>query len=147
MRITNESKNPFDGIKRASNERNETSLQGASHLSHKNFNDVSIGTQVVGKVLNGVFTKRVRSSRHFLRKPPAIALDIDTVEQALRLGATKVEVYDMESGMFYRAKIDLIFEKGFRFNRGFGDQIALCLSRWEIEQTDQGKQSTLWGAR
>ena len=147
MRTNNFTKNPFDYIKRASTERNVASLQGAGHLSHKNFNDVSIGTQVVGKVLNGVFTKRVRSSRHFLRKPPAIALDIDTVEQALRLGATKVEVYDMESGMFYRAKIDLIFEKGFRFNRGFGDQIALCLSRWEIEQTDQGKQMTLGGAR
>lgn len=147
MKLTNATKNPFDGIKRASTERNETSLQGASHLSQKKFNNISVGTQVVGKVLNGVFTKRVCGSRHFLRKPPAIALDIDTLEQALRLGATKVEVYDMESGMFYRAKIDLIFEKGFRFNRGFGDQIALCLSRWEIEQTDQGKQMTLWGAR
>lgn len=147
MRIINLSKNPLDGIKRASTERNETSLQGASHLSHENFSNISVGTQIVGKVLNGVFSKRVHGSRHFLRKPPAIALDIDTVEQALRLGATKVEVYDMESGMLYRAKIDLIFEKGFRFNRGFGDQIALCLSRWEIEQTDQGKQSTHWGAR
>lgn len=147
MRITNESKNPLDCIKRASTERNETSLQGASHLSHKNFSNISVGTQVVGKVLNGVFTKRVRGSRHFLRKPPAIALDIDTLEQALRLGATMVEIYDLESGMFYRAKIDLIFEKGFKFNRGYGDQIALCLSRWEIEQTNQGEQGTLWGAR
>jgi len=147
MKLTNATKNPFDGIKRVSNERNETSLQGASHLSHKNSNNISIGTQVVGKVLNGVFSKRVRGSRHFLRKPPAIALDIDTLEQALRLGATKVEVYDMESGIFYRAKIDLIYEKGFRFNRGFGDQIALCLNRWEIEQTNQGEQGTLWGAR
>jgi len=147
MKLSNASKKPFDAIKRVSNERNVASRQGASHLSHKNSNNISIGTQVVGKVLNGVFSKRVRGSRHFLRKPPAIALDIDTLEQALRLGATKVEVYDMESGIFYRAKIDLIFEKGFKFNRGFGDQIALCLSRWEIEQTDQGKQLTLWGVR
>ena len=147
MNLKNATKNPFDGIKRVSNERNVASQQGIPHLSHKDFNNISVGTQIVGKVLNDVFSKRLRGSRHFLRKPPAIALDIDTLEQALRLGATKVEVYDMESGMFYRAKIDLIFEKGFRFNRGYGDQIALCLSRWKIEQTNQGEQGTLWGAR
>lgn len=117
-----------------------------NHLFNSHCTKILVGNTIVGAVKDGVFLKRVRGSRHFLKKPPAIALNTDTIEQAFNLGATKIAIHDLESGKFYRATIELIYEKGFKLNRGYGDQLALPISRWEVEQTDQKEQCNQWGA-
>lgn len=86
--------------------------------------------KVVGIVRGGTFYKRVAGSRHFLRKPPAIALDLQSIADAARAGATWVEITDTESGKIYRARLDTIRKHGRVFNRGFGMQIYLCLHEW-----------------
>ncbi len=83
------------------------------------------------------FTKTVKASRHFLRVPPAIALDKKALDWAEREGASIVCVTDKESGSIYRACLATIREKGFRVSRGFGEQIALPLSRWKTESAEQ----------
>jgi hypothetical protein len=84
----------------------------------------------VGAVKDGVFHKRVQGSRHFLRKPPAIALDVESLARAEVAGARSVEIDDEETGLTYRADFETIRAHGLRIDRGFGEQIALPFQRW-----------------
>ncbi len=86
----------------------------------------------VGAVKDNVFQKHVQGSRHFLRKPPAIALDVGSLVQARAHGAEVVEIIDTESGLIYRASFQTVNENGFRFDRGFGRQIGLEFRHWSI---------------
>jgi len=136
MYTTNHKKSPFDGIKRATDERNVQLSQETGKFSQTNSTKIRIGNQTIGAVENGVFEKHVHSSKHFLRKPRAIALDQDSLIQAKNLGARIVKIVDLDTGIIYIVTIDLFYEKGFRFNRGFGDQIGLTLDHWECKYTE-----------
>ena len=82
-----------------------------------------------GKILR----KRVRGSMHMLRKPPAWAIDLQILEAARRDGATRVEITDIEGRKVYTAAVIDFDLHGFKFNRGFGDQIGLALTHWHVE--------------
>jgi len=86
--------------------------------------------RVVGHVTGDTFYKHLQASRHFLKRPPAIAFDVITLKDAQQAGATKVEITDVESGRVYLARIDDILRDGKRFNRGYGWQVYYLLSRW-----------------
>ena len=75
--------------------------------------------------------KKVCGSKHFLRTPPAIALDRDVLKWAERKGASTVCIFDRETEKLYHASLATIWEKGFRVNRGFGEQQALPLYLWD----------------
>lgn len=89
----------------------------------------AMGRQV-GVVRDGVFYKRVFGSRHFLRKPHAIALDVESLRLAEAAGVTYVSITDQETGLTYRADFETIWAHGFRFDRGFGEQIGLVFRWW-----------------
>ena len=93
---------------------------------------VFLNGRVIGHVRDGVFEKTLARSRHFLRRPPAIAFDRATLRDARRAGATRVCIHERELGDVYEATIDEIERYGFPVWRGFGDQIALHLSRWTV---------------
>ena len=99
--------------------------------------------QVVGEVRNGLFTKRVRASKHFLRVPQAIAFESYTLDKAEDLGAVEVCVIDTETGNKYFAYISTIRIKGFEFDRGFGRQLALPLILWNKGQKVEPQQLKL----
>lgn len=82
-------------------------------------------------------TRRVCASRHFLHKPPAIAIGRRVLEWAERQGATVVCVLDTEGKRFYRASLATIKARGFWVNRGSGEQRALPLSHWSIIASEQ----------
>jgi hypothetical protein len=105
---------------------------------------VFVGSKVVGQVRGGVFCKRLRRE-HFLTNPPAIAFDVQSLDQAERAGAQSVEIFDSDSGHTYRAAISTIRARGFFLNRGFGEQIALSLSEWRRD--DGAEQLSLFGVR
>jgi len=79
---------------------------------------------------DNILFKTARESIHFLRKPPAIAIDLkifNTYKEFIEY----VQVYEKESGFYYTArKIDFI-EFGFCIDRGHGKQIALQLKYWD----------------
>lgn len=75
-------------------------------------------------------TKRVAASRHFLRVPPAIGIDLEILDWAEREGAGLVQVMELEAGVYYCASLSTLRSKGFPVNRGFGRQWALGLSEW-----------------
>lgn len=105
--------------------------------------DIRVGSRVVGKVQDGVFIKRVKASQHFLYRPPAIAFDVSSLKQAEKAGARSVTVIDSESDKVYRALMSTIWDRGFRLNRGFGDQIALVLADWTLGDDPLAEQMKL----
>jgi len=99
--------------------------------------------QVVGQVLGGVFSKTVRASVHFLRRPPAIAFDMVSLREAWEAGARAVDVHDVETGRHYMAGLDVIRRLGFELDRGFGRQVALPLERWTVSGGRAARQLAL----
>ena len=87
-----------------------------------------------GKVTGDTYHKQVSGSVHMLRKPPAWALDVCDLAEAVRRGATRVSIHDQDTGTTYAANVALIYERGFEFNRGYGKQIALPLQFWGIHE-------------
>ena len=118
--------------------------RGAQIYSHVYCNTSG---QVVARLDGQVLRKTAKQSRHLLKKPLAWAFDIRIIEQAKNDGAAVVEVYDTESKRTYRASIADFEFYGFVFNRGFGDQIGLPLSRWKTvtSATDQPSQLVFKG--
>jgi hypothetical protein len=102
------------------------------------------GNRVVGLVRGGEFIKRVKGSRHFLRRPPSICFDVSSLEEARNAGASTVKVIDDESGQVYQVPISLIFAKGFIFNRGHGEQIGLVFRYWQTGDDPLARQLELW---
>ena len=91
---------------------------------------IKVNRFVVGHVTNDYFVKTLRSSRHFLKKPPAIAFDIQSIEQAKANGAKTILIRDVDNNLYFRATIKKLNEEGFEFNRGHGNQIAMILDKW-----------------
>ncbi len=93
--------------------------------------------KVVGTVIKDTLHKRVNSSKHFLRQPPAIAFDAHCIVKAKKLGANKIMVHDKDTKKRYMASYSLFESSAFRINRGFGEQLALPISMWSILDPNQ----------
>lgn len=105
-------------------------------LSTRNCTTIFACGKVIGQVFgDGTFVKRVHSSRHMLQKPPAWALDVGSLQQAKKAGATAVELHDGDTGVIYSASISLIERRGFAVDRGHGAQVALPLALWQVSTT------------
>ena len=128
-------KNPSEVIRRIRNQRNSRSCEETKASFTNNFTRIMVGKAIVGFVENGIFYKKLHSSRHFLKKPKAIAFDVDSLDQARKLGAKQVKIFDLDSGIVYSISIDIIYQKGFTFNRGYGNQIGLTLNHWQFHNS------------
>jgi hypothetical protein len=82
-----------------------------------------------------VFRKRCRAE-HVLHSPPAVAIDEAVLLRLHQLGCKRVEVELVESGRTLTAPFSA-FENGIRLDRGHGEQIALPLCRWRVEEPRQ----------
>ena len=111
-------------------------MTSISHTAHRAQSPTRISIylhgRVIGHVRDGVFEKRLARSRHFLRRPPAIAFNRSTLRDARQAGAMRIRIYEREQGDVYEATLDEIEGYGFPVRRGFGDQVALHLSRWSV---------------
>jgi hypothetical protein len=110
----------------------------------KNYFRIRAGRHVIGEVRGTTFIKKIRASQHFLKTPPAIAFDLDSLAQAERAGAVEVQVIDKETGTIYRTTIAHILRAGFELDRGFGKQIALPLEGWSRQRKGELVQLSLF---
>ena len=117
--------------------RNGSSKQGQTPIYS--------GSHVVGRVEAGVFHKSVSGSKHFLQKPPGIAFDVSSLNDAGKAGAVHVEVYDKETRTTYRATLAHVLEHGRTFNRGYGEQIVLTFEGWTKRTKGAPSQPGLFG--
>lgn len=141
--MTTKSKSPGRGSDNRAFSQVPAYLTGS--LPTANSTIIRVGQRVVGKVINGVFLKKVKASRHFLKHPEAIAFDIESLKQAQQAGAQTVSIIDTESGNVYKAFLSTIWDNGFDLDRGYGKQIALPLAEWSLGEEPMGKQMSLWG--
>lgn len=87
----------------------------------------------VGQVIGRTFTKHIQGSKHILRTPRAIALDVQNIIDAEKAGATDVHVIDNETNRVYIASFAHFKAKCFRVQRGDGHQLGLTLDQWSID--------------
>lgn len=75
-------------------------------------------------------TKSLSASRHFLKKPLAIAMDVEVLRQAEALGVEYFRVFerDAKQHLWVFAKA---FDKGLPVHRGFGPQLAVPVWLWQ----------------
>ena len=124
-------------MKRKAYTRNRSFAPGFEQKKRKGKAIIANNGKVIGVVMKDTFHKRVHSSKHFLRKPPAIAFDEDCIDRAKKLGATKIMVHDLDTKKRYMANYDLFERKSIKLNRGFGTQLALPISMWSILDPNQ----------
>ena len=74
--------------------------------------------------------KTIDSKKHMLKLPPALAYDTFVIEQAEGYGVQYHVIQDRVTKRLWSAGHTDMQIHGFTFNRGFGEQIALELSRW-----------------
>jgi hypothetical protein len=144
----NHSENPPTGPRWASSRQNKRSVAGANTVSQSHSTPIYALGKVVGAVVDDKFIRRMKKSKHFLRQPPSIASNIDTLEQAVQAGARLCTVIETESNWTYQVPISRIYEKGRIIERGFGKQIALALHLWDQSKDEQNiEQLELWSPK
>lgn len=84
----------------------------------------------VYKIKDNILFKSACESIHFLRKPPAIAVDLEIFNKNKNI-VSYVQIYEREKGVYYTARIEDFEKYGFIFDRGYGKQIALLIEYWE----------------
>ena len=104
---------------------------------------VRVNNRVVGKIDKDIFKKKLSASKHFLRKPHAIAFDVTSINNAQILGAKTIEVTDKDTGDKYTTSISKIHLQGFKFDRGYGFQIGLIIDEWDIHKDTERKLKKL----
>lgn len=97
--------------------------------------------RVVGHIENGVLRKTVKRS-HQLQRPAAWGWDTAIIDQAERAGVRFTELTD-ENGRVWRASLADFRRHGVRVNRGFGAQVALPLSFWQVRKVGETAVSQL----
>lgn len=77
----------------------------------------------------GIFVKKLKAE-HILRVPPAIAIQKAAIEELEQRGCRTVRA-EIEDGRTLVTPFSAFRQFGKEFNRGFGEQVALLLSRWQ----------------
>lgn len=90
-------------------------------------------TRHVGEVKGGTFYKRVSRSKHFLKKPLAIANSDDALAQVRAAGASTFHVTDTDSGYVYTVSAEDFYRLAVPTDRNFGPQHFLPLSYWQTD--------------
>ena len=92
----------------------------------------------VGRIDGDTLKKTVDADKHFLRCPPAIAFELDSLRQVRAEGVQWAEVTDKKNRRIYRASVDAILKVGREMERGgFERQIYLTLDRWQVRAVGQ----------
>lgn len=89
--------------------------------------------KVYGVIENRTLKKRLAGTKHFLRNPPAIAIDADLFQQ-YRAEFDTIEVQDVETGVVYRLSAKQFESWCWELERGYGKQYAVLLSRWRVQK-------------
>ncbi len=98
----------------------------------------------IGTIEGTTWKKRVKGSKHFLRAPAGIAADLTALAEASSLGATSVEVEDLETQATYTAPISAFFQHGVVIDRGFGRQRVLQFRWWSAKVPGAAQQLGLF---
>ena len=74
--------------------------------------------------------KRCSKGKHFMRTPPAIAIDEGIFNEAVEEGIKYIQIFDREEKIYYSATAEKFKKKAIFIDRGHGRQLALPLNYW-----------------
>lgn len=97
------------------------------------------GSGRIAGIVYGPVLRRVCTSKHQLTTPPAWAFDLHGLLYAEALGAQRVEVEVSDTGAVYEVELSELWRRGFKFDRGFGQQVALEVKWWRIKRPAGGQ--------
>lgn len=101
--------------------------------------------KVVGSLQGNTFTKRVKGSKHQLRKPPAWCISKEAFSQEILPNVARIVVEDTENRRYYECSTQTFETHSFEIQRGsYEPQLALTLNFWQVSNTEYN-QLTLWG--
>jgi len=100
-----------------------------------------------GRVTGTTWRKRVRESRHMMRRPRGWALDKADVFAAWGSGVKKIALHELENGCTYHVGLLDLLHGGRTIDLGYGEQLFLPLERWQVSQNSESDsgQLTLFG--
>lgn len=88
--------------------------------------------RIIGVVKNGVLIKKCDSRIHKLRIVDGYGIDKYSLDLAVMNGAKEIRVIETDTGRELLADIKYFQEKAIEVNLGFGKQLALAGSYWEL---------------
>ena len=89
--------------------------------------------KVIGEVSDGRFTKRVKKSKHLLRKWDAWGIDKTVLDTLMKKGIQDVVITEAEENIIYSASVKDFEEKGIQADFGHSKQIFLPLTNFNKE--------------
>jgi hypothetical protein len=78
--------------------------------------------KLIGKLNNGVFSKNVKRSKHYMRTYRGWGIDSGVVQSLHDLHCKEIKIRDTENKKTYRIPLDKWEEKMFERNHGYGLQ-------------------------
>ncbi len=94
---------------------------------------IGFNGKTIGHSDGHTFTKKIKGSKHILKKPPAIAIDAEAFDREIASTCQKIEVYDSESNRLYTSTTENFNHHKGTIDRGFGKQYFLPFHRWDSD--------------
>jgi hypothetical protein len=88
--------------------------------------------KIIGTIQGDTFYKTIDSAKHLLRQPPAIAIQATAIQYCMAHEIRFIEIRDCKSGQTWRCTLNQFLDSKFSFNRGYGEQYALPLDKWNL---------------
>lgn len=114
-------------------------------ITHAVNNPVRAQGKIIGYLRDHTFIKRVRGSKHMLRKPPGWCISKEVFCEEVLPNTENIIIEDVESGLIYECLTKVFAEHAFEIQRGnFEPQLALGLRFWIVKGNGH-HQLNLWG--
>ena len=109
-------------------------------MAYNSITKVYAAGHLVGVVHGDTFSKRVHSTRHFLRKPPGISLNVDSIYAAAQAEAVHLLLHDEDTQTQFQTTLNHLLQTGENLNRKHGAQLFLPL----IHFMTRPYRATVW---
>lgn len=93
----------------------------------------------IGRLSDGVFRKRVRKSRHLMKKYNSWGIQYDLLQSLKEEGCKEIRVLDEDDEIIYSTDVDTYYKEGIVDNWGDGQQCFLTREKWKQEKYEGGK--------
>ncbi len=109
----------------------------------ENVTTVRVGSKTVACIRDKVLDVR-RHSDGFLHTPEAIALSVQTIEQARQAGVTTIQVLNMDTGSTFAISLSDFMRYAWQDERGgYEKQYLVALDRFEKHYADRSDKRSL----
>lgn len=92
---------------------------------------IRVRGRLVGLVVGQTFRRHMRPE-HYLRRPRAIAVDVEVLDQLDRLQVDVLEFIDVATGDTRATSRQTFLDRSFPLDRGFGRQRAMPLEAFHL---------------